>query len=291
MPSLYESEKLKRSSRSFVTLAQAIQGFFPNLGWDLERAHIDSTPVSYISIALYFAFSTSFATFAGIMVLALILKKFSTMLPIAAILAAILAVFIFFMAMIGPKATIRKRGTKIEKNLSYALKDLEIQTSAGIPIFDAIVHVANGGYGECSKEFAGIIKKVESGESMTKALDEVGMSTPSPYLRRIIWQIVNALYAGSDISIALKAISSDLIKDKETKIKAYGQQMNLYSLMYMLMAIVLPSQGITLLIILSTLVDIFSKINKDIIFVGILFFLSFFQFMLIGFIKNKRPVV
>jgi hypothetical protein len=67
--------------------------------------------------------------------------------------------------------------------------------------------------------------------------------------------------------------------------------MNLWSLMYMLMVIVLPSQGITLLIILSTLIDIFGTIDKNLIFGGIIVFMFMFQFMLIGIIKNKRPVV
>jgi flagellar protein FlaJ len=193
--------------------------------------------------------------------------------------------------LIMPKVKIKKRSNLIEKNLSYALKDLEIQTGAGIPIFDAIVHVANGGYGECSDEFKQVIKKVESGQSVIRSLDDVGMHTASPFLRRIIWQIVNSMYAGSDVSIALKAISNDLTRDKETRIKAYGQEMNLWSLMYMLMVIVLPSQGITLLIILSTLVDIFGSIEKNLIFGGIVVFMFFFQFMLVGMIKNKRPVV
>jgi len=59
----------------------------------------------------------------------------------------------------------------------------------------------------------------------------------------------------------------------------------------MLMVIVLPSQGITLLIILSTLVDIFGAIDKNLVFGGIVVFMFFFQFMLVGIIKNKRPIV
>jgi len=151
--------------------------------------------------------------------------------------------------------------------------------------------VANGGYGECSDEFRQVIRKVESGTSVVRSLDEVGMHTSSPFLRRIIWQIVNSMYAGSDISVALKSIGNDLTREKETKIKAYGQEMNLWSLMYMLMVIVLPSQGITLLIILSTLVDIFGSIDKNLVFGGIICFMFMFQFMLIGIIKNKRPIV
>jgi flagellar protein FlaJ len=291
MPSAFESDRLKNTSKPFVGLAQKIEHIVPNLQWDLERAGIFTEPLTYISIAVYMAFSVALATFIGILLPAYLVGKLDIGLPLAIGASVGLSVFMVFYMLIMPKVKIKKRSALIERNLGYALKDLEIQTGAGIPIFDAIVHVANGGYGECSEEFKQVIRKVESGKSVIKSLDEVGMHTSSPFLRRIIWQIVNSMYAGSDVSIALKSISNDLTKEKETRIKAYGQEMNLWSLMYMLMVIVLPSQGITLLIILSTLVDIFGSMDKNLIFGGIVVFMFFFQFMLVGMIKNKRPVV
>lgn len=291
MPSAFESERLQNTSKPFIGIAQKLERVTPNLEWDLERAGIHVTPLAYISIVVYMAFSVGIATFVGILLPAYLVGKLDIGLPMAIAASIGLSIFMIFYMLVMPKVKIRKRGALIERNLSYALKDLEIQTGAGIPIFDAIVHVANGGYGECSDEFLQVIKKVESGQSIIRSLDEVGMHTASPFLRRIIWQIVNSMYAGSDISISLAAISNDLTRDKETRIKAYGQEMNLWSLMYMLMVIVLPSQGITLLIILSTLVDIFGSVDKNLIFGAIVVFLLFFQFMLVGMIKNKRPIV
>ena len=291
MPSAFESERLINTSKPFVGLAQKLERVTPGLEWNLERAGIHVTPLTYISIVIYMALSVGLASFVGIALPAYLMDKLDIGLPMAIGAALGLSIFMLFYMLVMPKVKIKKRSAMIERNLSYALKDLEIQTGAGIPVFDALVHVANGGYGECSEEFSEVIKKVESGESVIRALDEVGMHTSSPFLRRIIWQIVNSMYTGSDVSIALKAISNDLTRDKETKIKAYGQEMNLWSLMYMLMVIVLPSQGITLLIILSTLIDIFGSIDKNLVFGGIVVFMFFFQFMLVGIIKNKRPVV
>jgi len=291
MPSAFESERLYNTSKPFVGIAQKLKRIVPNLEWDLERSGIHVEPLTFISITVYMAFSVGFASFAGILLPAYLAGKMDIGLPMAIGASVGLSLFMIFYMLMMPKVKIKRRGAMIEKNLSYALKDLEIQTGAGIPIFDAIVHVANGGYGECSDEFKQVIKKVESGGSVIHSLDEVGMHTASPFLRRIIWQIVNSMYAGSDVSISLRSISDDLTREKETSIKAYGQEMNLWSLMYMLMIIVLPSQGITLLIILSTLVDIFGSLDKNIIFGGIIIFMIMAQFMMIGFIKNKRPIV
>ncbi len=291
MPSAFESKRLINTAKPFVGLAQKIERITPGLEWNLERAGIHVSPLTYVSIVVYMALSVGLASFVGILLPAYMVGKLDIGLPMAIIASVGLTLFMVFYMLVMPRVKIKKRGALIEKNLDYALKDLEIQTGAGIPVFDALVHVANGGYGECSDEFKQVIKKVESGESVIHALDEVGMHTASPFLRRIIWQIVNSMYAGSDVSIALKAISNDLTREKETKIKSYGQEMNLWSLMYMLMVIVLPSQGITLLIILSTLIDIFGAIDKNLVFGGIVLFMFMFQFMLIGLIKNKRPIV
>lgn len=291
MPSVFESERLQKTAQPFIGLAQKIERIVPNMEWNLERAGIHTDPLAYISIAIYMAFSVGIATFAGILLPAYLTDKMQVGMTMAIAASIGLSIFMLFYMLAMPHVKIKRRAAMIERNLGYALKDLEIQTGAGIPVFDAMVHVANGGYGECSEEFKAVIRKVESGTSIIKSLDEVGMHTASPFLRRIIWQIVNSMYAGSDISVALAAISDDLTRDKQTRIKTYGQEMNLWSLMYMLMVIVLPSQAITLLIILSTLVDIFGKVDKNLVFGAIVTFLFVFQFMLVGMIKNKRPIV
>ncbi len=291
MPSAFESERLQKTAQPFIGLAQKIERIVPNMEWNLERAGIHTEPLAYISIAIYMAFSVGIATFAGILLPAYLTDKMEVGMTMAIAASIGLSIFMLFYILAMPHVKIKRRAAMIERNLGYALKDLEIQTGAGIPVFDAMVHVANGGYSECSEEFKSVIRKVESGTSIIKALDEVGMQTASPFLRRIIWQIVNSMYAGSDISVALASISDDLTRDKQTRIKTYGQEMNLWSLMYMLMVIVLPALAITLLIILSTLIDIFGKVDKNLIFGGIVIFLFIFQFMLIGMIKNKRPIV
>ena len=104
-----------------------------------------------------------------------------------------------------------------------------------------------------------------------------------------MWQLVNALRAGSDVSSALEAISEDIQMEKESKIKAYAQELNMWGLIYMLAAVVLPSMGVTLLVILSSFLG--SEFIGEGLFYGILVFLIIFQVFFIQFVKNKRPIV
>lgn len=111
---------------------------------------------------------------------------------------------------------------------------------------------------------------------------------PSLYFRRAIWQLVNALKAGSDIASALGAIVETLTREQIIAIRRYGQELNPYTMIYMLAAVILPSLGITFLIIISS----FTGLQiPTLIFPAILVFLAFFQFFYSGIIKTKRPVM
>ncbi|MBD3261893.1 MAG: hypothetical protein GF334_09555, partial [Candidatus Altiarchaeales archaeon] len=177
----------------------------------------------------------------------------------------------------------------IDRDLEYVLKDIQIQLTAGVPLFDTFVNIARGEYGECSTISKGIIREVEAGKAMGDVLDDVGMWSPSTFLRKSLWQIVNALRSGSDVAEALQVISKEIRLDKENRIKSYSKELNLWGLIYMMIAVILPSMGVTLMVILS------SFFGKGIIteerFWLILFFLIVFQVLFISFVNQKRPII
>ena len=120
------------------------------------------------------------------------------------------------------------------------------------------------------------------------ALNKISERNPSLYFRRALWQIVNALKAGSDIGDTLETITDDFSQKQITEIKNYGQQLNPWTMMYMIVAVIIPSLGLTFLIILSSFSGIsIPKMIFPLIFIGLLLFQVFF----IGFVKNKRPSV
>jgi archaeal flagellar protein FlaJ len=207
-----------------------------------------------------------------------------------AILFTIIATLIAmaYMLMI-PGVKMSRRSQLIDFDLEFMLKDMQIQLSAGVPLFDTLVNIARGEYGECSRICEGIIQEVEQGKAITDVLDDVGMWSPSEYFRKALWQIVNALKSGSDVSEALEVISNDIRLEKENKIKAYGKELNLYGLIYLMVAVIMPSMGITLLVILSSFLGK-GMISQSLFYV-ILLLLAVGQLMFILFVKSKRPVI
>ena len=290
MASAFESEKLKDISKPFEGIAHALnRSVFPNLAWDLKQAGYAVGAVRYIAVTLYFTTMMFLVVVAAVLLPSALVGDIEKGMEMLAIILPIVTLLLFFYFIFMPKIKRKKRATAIDNNLGYALKDLQIQVSAGIPLFDGIVNVATSEYGECSKEIKEIVHMVESGESLTRSLETCGKTTPSSYLRRVMWQLVNALRAGSDVSTALEAISQDLQMEKEAKIKAYAQELNMWGLIYMLAAVVLPSMGVTLLVILSSFLG--GDVIGEGLFWGILIFLVGFQLFFIQFVKSKRPVI
>lgn len=286
MGSIFESERVRNSARPLRPAAQQFLLMFPNLEWDLKKAGYTIDSVQYLAIVIFLTiivFVTSITFITTPLLLRAKYTESSGSLAIATIITAISFVYL----MVIPKFKILRRGMLIDRHLEYMLKDMQIQLTAGIPLFDTIANIAKGGYGECSRMMNEIVQEVQAGKSIIKVLDDFGMLAPSEYMRRVLWQIVNAVKTGSNVIIALKAISDDLRLEKENKIKIYGQELNLWSLIYMMSVIVAPSMGLTLLVILSSFIG--GKMINESLFWVILFGVMLFQMVFISIIRSKRP--
>ncbi len=285
--SFFESKKINSLVNPLKPVSWGAITLFPDLNWNLKKAGIKVDAILYLSIALFVALMT-FTISTVTIAIPLILKgtmEFATGL----IIAGILGILAFIYVLLIPNLRIARNRTGIDKNLEYMLKDMEIQLTAGIPLFDIFVNVASGGYGECSVVCNKVVQEVQSGKSIVNVLDEFGMLSSSEYLRRVFWQIVNALKTGSNVGISLKMISTELKEEKENRITAYSQELSLWSLVYMLAVIVLPSMGVTLILILSSFLG--GAMITEMIFWIILVGIIFVQIIFLSIIRSKRPDV
>lgn len=297
MPGFYESEQVQKTSTKFKGPATLLSGMFPTLEWDLRKAGYDANAQQYLSITLYLA---TIAFIGGLLAFGVpvAVTEEQLLLPDNQINTAILwpigagvglAVLVFFYALYAPRIKINRRSRQIDKHLEYMLKDMQVQLTAGVPLFDTLVNISRGQYGECSVIADGIVQEVQSGKAVIDVLDDVGMWSPSDYLRKVVWQIVNAVRSGSDMVRALDAISNDIRIQKENKIKAYGQELNLWGLIYLMVAVIVPSMGVTLLVILSSFMG--GGVIDETLFWTIMVGLIIFQIIFITFVSSKRPEV
>ncbi len=270
-------------SRKFRWISQSLARIFPGLRRDLYQSEIDIKPIDYVGIAFFTALFYSVMMGGVVTLSALVfLKNFD---PIGILVGLMFFFISFYFIILYPRVIVKKRIKILEKNLLFALRHILIEIKSGIPLFDALVGVSSG-YEELSGEFMKIVKNINAGKSQIESLNEASERNPSLYFRRALWQIVNAIKAGSDIGKTLEVITENLSEEQLNQIKSYGQELNPWTMLYMIVAVIAPSLGVTFLIILSS----FSGINiPEILFPAILLGLFVFQVFFIGFIKSKRP--
>ncbi|RLI92611.1 MAG: hypothetical protein DRO89_01820 [Candidatus Altiarchaeales archaeon] len=286
MPLPFDPEKLQDSARVLSSPAERLLLMFPDLEWDLKRAGYKVGAVEYMSVVLFITISV-FVITSLLIVAPLFIAQTEVNPYITASIPIIVPLFAFFYFLFMPRLTVMRESRLIDKDLEYMLKDMQIQLTAGVPLFNILANIAAGGYGACSKWVGDIVREVESGGSMRDVLNNYGMLSPSEHMRRALWQIANAMQTGSDIKTALVALSNDIRQEKENKIKTYGQELSLWGLIYMIAVIVAPSMGVTLLVVLSSFVG-GAMINMD-LFWGVLIGVIIFQLLFISIIRSKRP--
>jgi len=264
--------------------------FFPELDKDLKRADIELNSRSYIA-SVFITCIFYFFIFFGL--LTFIFFKFRGLILSKALLfgfgvALALTFTFYFLLMLYPRVLARNRGEMIEKNLVFVLKDLLMELEAGVSISRAFFNISKRNYGEISKEFGKVNRNINSGVSVPDALKKFGDNIKSEYITKTMWQIANAFNAGTSFRSALKNIISDLILDQRTRIKGYTQELNMWSLVYMMFAVALPTIGVTVVIVLSTFSG-FGITRETFIFFLILTMIV--QFVIIGLVKSRRPIV
>ena len=114
----------------------------------------------------------------------------------------------------------------LEKNLIFALKDLLLQVTSGVSLYNGLVNISKSNYGEVSKEFERLAKKINGGVPTERALEELSIETKSDYLKRATWQLTNTIKAGADLKESLKVIIAELTNSQKTKISDYAKELN-----------------------------------------------------------------
>lgn len=279
-------DKAMRISERFNFLAQRMSKMSPHLDTTLKQARIPLEKIEYMSIVLFSATFMAILIGGMMFVVSLYVVDIVYGLMISVGMGAALFMIVIIYLLQYPKLFIKKRVKDMERNLIFSLKHILIQMKSGVPLFKAFVSLSEGGYGALSDEFRQLVKTVQTGGTIEDELDRIAMHNPSLYLRRAIWQISNGIKAGSDLSMVLKSIIENITKEQALAIRRYGSQLNPLTLVYMMVAVIIPALGITMLIVLSS----FSGMAvTEIMLWGILGALAFLQFMYIGLIKSKRP--
>lgn len=270
----------------FLYFGQKAHSLFPKLERQLRTARMDREPEDYLAECFNRAFKLTIPISASIYVITLNLERelLTTLSPVISLVIFLMS-FLTFTSI--PNIRTKRRTRQLEKELPYALRDTLIQIESGIPLYHAM-QSATTGYGEMSEELKRILTDIDGGKSMIKALEESIVRNPSERYRRSMWQLTNSIRSGTDITSAMNSIVDSIIKQQKLEIEKYGEELNPYILVYLLVAVIGPALGITGMIVISSFTG--GSIGIQ-LYVGILFSLVAVQIFFLNLIKSKRPEV
>ena len=261
---------------------------FPSLGVRLQQAEIKKSSEEYLGRSIIISLFLIVLIFAVLFTLNIIVRFpegfgfFVYLIPLA------IGGLAFFYNLSYPSLLVSRRVGNIEENLLFSLRHLLVEIKSGINIYEAFASLSRAGYGAISEEFGKVVKKVSVGVPETVALEELMIKNPNTNFRRILWQITNAIKSGSDLGPIIEELVREFSVEQRTNIRMYGAKLNSLALIYMMFAIILPSIGVTFLIILS----FFSGFGiSQGVLILIFILVIVFQFLFIGLVKSKRPKV
>jgi flagellar protein FlaJ len=270
----------------FYFVGEKISRLFPKMGRQLKTTRMDENPKEYLGNCVYKSLRAGVPAPLSLSLVGFILDESSFI--IIGLMALPLVTSMSFLTFAKlPSIKTKRRTRKLEKNLPYALRDVLIQIQSGIPLYEAFKS-ATEGYGATSDEFESIIRDVDSGRSMSQAIEDSIVRNPSKQYRRAMWQLATSIKSGTEISDTLKSIVDSIIKDQELKIEKYGKSLNPYILVYLLVAVVGPSLGITGMVVVSSFTGLSIGIQIYTIVTGIVLLAQVF---FLNLVKSSRPAV
>jgi len=265
-------------------LVQRISSFFPNLKKEIRIAHVKLTPQEFIYKNLKFSLPFSL----GLTVLFFFIVD-KAELSLWLLIPAFIIIFflVFHFGFLKLKGKIVARQKEIDREVLFVGQYLLIKLYSGKPLLNSLVDTSKS-YGVASKYMKEIVNDIDTGSSLEKALENAMIYSPSEKFRKILFHINNALKLGIDVTKPLSAVLEEITKEQEIEIKRYGKKLNTIVIFYMLAAVVIPSIGMTLFIVLSSFINFIISFNHFLIAIG---FIIIIQFLFISIFKTIRPTV
>jgi pilus assembly protein TadC len=205
------------------------------------------------------------------------------------VLAFMLAAFVAFQFLQNSVTVyIRRQERELNKDVVFVGRYLLIKLQSGVPFYQALADGANGEFGAVSRYLHEIVDDIELGTPIEQALSTAADLSPSQEFRQILWQINTALRSGVDVTTTLRSILNEVAGMQIIQIEAYGKRLGSLSLFYMLLAVIMPSLGLTLFVAFSGFMGLQLQFIH---LMGIVGVLALIQLLFMSVFRSIRPQI
>ncbi len=269
-----------------LPLAEKSRFFVPSIEQDIKQARMDDDPDTYLAFSIYKAAQIGLVLGLLTVVIGMHMNM-DTYIYGGLGAAPVISFMLFLTFAYQPQIRAKRYARNLEKNLPYALRHMLIEVSSGISLYQAMVSVSED-YEEASEEFQKIVSDIQGGKPQVEALEDSIARNQSQMYRRTQWQLINSLKSGTSVTVTLDSLVNTIIQEQKLQVQNYSKDLNPFILMYLMLAVIFPSLGVTLMIVLSSFTGF--EISTT-IFYGIIGGLILFQLFFLNTIKSRRPEV
>ncbi|QQG39297.1 MAG: type II secretion system F family protein [Candidatus Aenigmatarchaeota archaeon] len=273
--------------RFFRGPAAAMVQLSPSLKYYLDAIHAEETADEYATLGLANAVLMGSLAFLTVFSLAIFAGQALQFFGFSLIAGLSMGAVTLLYWMSFPKVQAHKRAQLIDRELLFALRDISVELDAGMSFVDSL-DLLTEGYGHLSEEMNEIVKDIRIGTPLEDAMERSMRKNTSKLYKSAMLRIFNGIRSGADIPTLLSVVIENLTEETKAQVKAYGQEINLWATLYLMVGIVLPSMGLTLMVMLSTFTGL--AITESLVYM-LTFFLLMFHASAIGFLRSRRPLV
>ena len=221
----------------------------PELRQKLLTAKIDRSPEKYMENVVK-------TTLMGVATIVILVFLFFSKNPnfililLGSIIGSTTLIYIINFRVVD--VAIIKRGKDIDREVLFAGRFLLIKLNSGQPLINAIIDASNS-FGVANKYFKEIVRDIELGTPLEKALEKAAEYSASNRFKKILFNINNAIKIGIDTRKSLSSILDEIADEQLIEIQRYGKKLNSLTMFYMLIAIILPSLGMTMAVVITSM--------------------------------------
>ncbi|MBS3119905.1 type II secretion system F family protein, partial [Candidatus Woesearchaeota archaeon] len=229
----------------------------------------------------------SYISGAALVLVAILLFRMGYLFVLALPIAIGIGLGAFLFLYNAPSAYINRRKHDMDKDVLFAGRFLLVKLESGTPLFNSLID-ASQSYGVSGKFFREIVDDINTGTPIEAALERARDYSPSDKFKRLISQIINSLKTGIDVTTGLKSTLREIAQEQEIEIQEYGKKLNSIMLFFMIVAIIVPSLGTSMFIILASFLSFDLQAGHMFLF---LFLIAIMQLFFLSLIRSIRPAV
>lgn len=193
----------------------------------------------------HFVTSIILSLFTSVFLSALLLFVFIVFKPIWGISILIIfpllfILFLYIFVYLMPMKKAKTRGVYIDIELPYALRHIATGLQAGLGLYKVLQSIAVNDYGILSEEMNRTIHEIENGTDTKTALRHAALRSQSKNYNIALFHIIRTLNTGGNLANTINSVADTVSFDLLESAKSFGEKMNLFGIIFIFIAIVLP---------------------------------------------------